>query len=137
MSFLTQVATRRMVMASRSAMTQAPRSFSVAARLQKTPVEATKDTIKQVDRKVSDKIVDGIETAEQAAQKVKNTDMAGKVKGAADQAAGKAEEVKGQVAGKSAEVKGKAAGKSEELKGEAKGTAQKAAGKAKGAADQL
>lgn len=63
MSFLTQVATRRMVMASRSAMTQAPRSFSVAARLQKTPVEATKDTIKQVDRKVSDKIVDGIETA--------------------------------------------------------------------------
>lgn len=63
MSFLTQVATRRMAMASRSVMTQAPRSFSVATRLQKNPVEATKDTIKQVDRKVSDKIVDGIETA--------------------------------------------------------------------------
>lgn len=63
MSFLTKTVTSRMAMTSRSVMTQAPRSFSVAARLQKNPVEATKDTLKQADRTVSDKLVDGIDAA--------------------------------------------------------------------------
>ncbi|KAK7908438.1 LEA domain protein [Apiospora marii] len=130
MSFLTKTVTSRMAMTSRSVMTQAPRSFSVAARLQKNPVEATKDTLKQADRTVSDKIVDGIDAAQNAASKAKDTNIAGKVKGTAEQ-------VKGQAAGKTEELKGKASGKSEELKGEAKGTAQEAAGKAKGAADKL
>ncbi|KAK8050444.1 hypothetical protein PG994_012174 [Apiospora phragmitis] len=121
MSFLTETVTRRMAMASRSAMTQAPRPFSMVARLQKNPVEATKDTLKQADRKVSDKLVDGINAASNVAAKAKGT----------------AEEVSGQAAGKSEELKGKAAGKTEELKGEAKGTAQEAAGKAKGAANKL
>ncbi|KAK7965179.1 hypothetical protein PG996_000464 [Apiospora saccharicola] len=132
MSFITKTFTSRMAMTSRSVMTQAPRQFSVAARLQKTPVEATKDTLKQADRTVSDKLVDGIDAAQTAAQKAKGT--AEQIKG---QAAGKAQEVKGQAAGKTEELKGKAAGKSEELKGEAKGTAQEAAGKAKGAADKM
>ncbi|KAK8088169.1 hypothetical protein PG997_003130 [Apiospora hydei] len=122
MSFLTQTATRRVTMASRSVMTQAPRSFSMATRLQKNPVEATKDTLKQVDRKVSDKLVDGINAASKTAEKVQDSDIAGKVKGTAEQ-------VKGQATGKAEEMKGKTAGKTEELKGEAKGTAQEAAGK--------
>ncbi|KAK7951208.1 uncharacterized protein PG986_006936 [Apiospora aurea] len=122
MSFLTQTATRRVAMASRSVMAQAPRPFSMATRLQKNPVEATKDTLKQVDRKVSDKLVDGINAASKTAEKVQDTNIGSKVKGTAEQ-------VKGEAAGKAEELKGKTAGKTEELKGEAKGTAQEAAGK--------
>jgi hypothetical protein len=56
MSFLTRTSIR---VASRA--TFAPRAFSTSFTAQKTATEAAKDTLKTVDRKVSDKIVDGIE----------------------------------------------------------------------------
>jgi hypothetical protein len=39
----------------------APRSFSTSLAARKTATEAVKDTVKTVDRKVSEKIVGGIE----------------------------------------------------------------------------
>lgn len=56
MSFLTRTAIR----SSRS-VTFAPRAFSTSLANRKTATEAVKDTVKTVDRKVSDKLVDGIE----------------------------------------------------------------------------
>jgi hypothetical protein len=41
--------------------TFAPRAFSTSFVARKSPTEAVKDTVKTVDRKVSDKLVDGIE----------------------------------------------------------------------------
>lgn len=38
-----------------------PRLFSTSVRLQKDPVDATKDVLKKVDRTVSDAAVSGIE----------------------------------------------------------------------------
>lgn len=38
-------------------------AFSTASPLQKTVVDSAKDTLKTVDRAVSDKLVDGIDTA--------------------------------------------------------------------------
>lgn len=65
MSFLTEITARRMATISRTAITTSvPRaSFSTTIQLRKTPVEATKDTLKTVDRTVSDKLVDGINIA--------------------------------------------------------------------------
>jgi hypothetical protein len=63
MSFLTEAATRRMatLQVPRTMAAAAPRAaFSTSIRFQKTPVESAKDTLKTVDRTVSDKIVDGI-----------------------------------------------------------------------------
>lgn len=65
MSFLTEVTTRRLATLSssisRTTLTTVPRaSFTTTIQLRKTPVEATKDTLKSVDRAVSDKLVDGI-----------------------------------------------------------------------------
>lgn len=60
MSFLTESAVRRVAFVSRLASIQAPRQFSTSMAARKTVVETTKDTIKTVDRKVSDKLVDGI-----------------------------------------------------------------------------
>jgi hypothetical protein len=39
----------------------APRAFSTSLVAQRTAAQAAKDTLKTVDRKVSDKLVDGIE----------------------------------------------------------------------------
>lgn len=65
MSFLTEITTRRVATLSRTAFTTSvPRaSFTTTVQLRKTPVEATKDTLKTVDRAVSDKLVDGINAA--------------------------------------------------------------------------
>lgn len=65
MSFLTEITTRRMATLSRTAFrTSVPRaSFTTTVQLRKTPAEATKDTLKSVDRAVSDKLVDGINAA--------------------------------------------------------------------------
>lgn len=60
MSFLTESAVRRVALASRLASTQAPRQFSTSMAARKTIAETAKDTLKTVDRKVSDKLVDGI-----------------------------------------------------------------------------
>jgi len=76
--------------------------------MKKGPVEATKDAAKTVDRKVSDKLVDGIEIGQTAAEKAKQ---------AAGVASGKTAEVTGEAKGKAAELKGEAKGKTEEIKG--------------------
>lgn len=61
MSFLTEITTRRFATLSRTTFTNVPRaSFTTTVQLRKTAVEATKDTLKTVDRAVSDKLVDGI-----------------------------------------------------------------------------
>ena len=57
MSFLTRTAIRTAPRVSAFA----PRAFSTSFVAQKTATEAVKDTVKGVDRAVSDKLVDGIE----------------------------------------------------------------------------
>ena len=56
MSFLTRTAVR-----STRSITIAHRVFSTSLATQKTATEAVRDTVKTVDRKVSDKLVGGIE----------------------------------------------------------------------------
>ncbi|KAI4595749.1 hypothetical protein KJ359_006740 [Pestalotiopsis sp. 9143b] len=119
MSFLTETVTRRLAISSRAALVQTPRQFSISTRYQKSATETVKDAAKTVDRKVSDKLVDGINAASGAAAKVTDSDVAGKVKGTAE------------------EIRGEAKGKAAEAEGNAKGAANQAAGKAKGAADKL
>ena len=58
MSFLT---TRAAFTARRALVAAAPRAFSTTIVAKKTATEAVKDTLKTVDRVVSDRIVDGIE----------------------------------------------------------------------------
>ncbi|KAI1497272.1 hypothetical protein F5X99DRAFT_397471 [Biscogniauxia marginata] len=63
MSFLTEATVRRLSLtsASRIVMVQAPRQqFSTSVVWQKSVTESAKETIKNVDRKVSDKLIDGI-----------------------------------------------------------------------------
>jgi hypothetical protein len=57
MSFLT----RTQPMLRTRAFAVAPRAFSTSFVVRKSATEAVKDTVKGVDRAVSDKIVDGIE----------------------------------------------------------------------------
>jgi len=58
MSFLTS---RTLSIARTGAFSSATRTFATTALRQKTATETVKDTLKAVDRAVSDKIVDGIE----------------------------------------------------------------------------
>jgi len=58
MSFLTS---RTLSIVRAGALSSATRGFATTALRQKTATEAVKDTLKTVDRAVSDKIVDGIE----------------------------------------------------------------------------
>lgn len=60
MSFLSEAAIRRVALVSRVASVQAPRQFSTSIAARKTMTESAKDTLKSVDRKVSDKLVDTI-----------------------------------------------------------------------------
>jgi hypothetical protein len=60
MSFLTEVAVRRVPLASRAVLVQAPRQFSTSIAARKSVTETAKETLKSVDRKVSDKLVDTI-----------------------------------------------------------------------------
>lgn len=74
MSFLTELTARRMATVSRAALrTSVPRaSFTTTVQMRKTPVEATKDTLKNVDRAVSDKLVDGINVASTLYTRISN-----------------------------------------------------------------
>ncbi|KAM3564629.1 hypothetical protein ARSEF4850_001762 [Beauveria asiatica] len=90
----------------------ATRAFSSTIVYQKTATQTVKDGIKTVDKAVSGKIVEGINAAESAGQKVKH---------ASEKAVGNKS----------------AAGAAEELKGKAKGAAEEAKGKAKGAAEDI
>ncbi|OJJ00210.1 hypothetical protein ASPVEDRAFT_81788 [Aspergillus versicolor CBS 583.65] len=84
------------------------------------PVDATKETLKKADRKVSDAAVKGIETGEAAAKKVKDSVGSGSAKGEAERKAG-------ELKGEAAELAGKGKGKAEEVAGEAKGKVKEAA----------
>ncbi|KAI1441603.1 hypothetical protein ABKA04_004689 [Annulohypoxylon sp. FPYF3050] len=114
MSFLTEAATRRLALTSRVVAVPVPRHFTTSIAARKTVTETAKDTLKAVDRKVSDKLVDGISAGENIASKVKGEVDTGKVKGTAE------------------EIRGQAKGQAEELKGKAKGAAKEAEGKVKG-----
>ncbi|KAI8626163.1 hypothetical protein F5Y19DRAFT_478768 [Xylariaceae sp. FL1651] len=113
MSFLTEAAVRRLALTSRVAAVQTPRQFSTSIAARKSVTEAAKDTIKTVDRKVSDKLVDGINAGSRATEKV----------------TGKATEANYKAAGSAEEIRGKMKGEAEELKGKAKGAAKEAEGK--------
>jgi len=148
MSFLTEAATRRIATTlqapSRALANAAPRAtFSSTVKLQRTPVEAAKDTLHSVDRAVSDKLVDGINIGSTVASKVKEATenvTAGDIKGKANEmgatASGKASHLAGQAKGAAAEMTGKAKGTASEMAGKAEGTAEQWKGKAKGAAEQ-
>jgi len=89
-----------------------PCFFSTAAVYQKSATETVKDSLKAVDRTVSDAAVKGID----ASIEVKN--KAAEIAGInASKAKSAAEETAGQAKGKAAEVRGEAAGKKEEFKG--------------------
>lgn len=138
MSFLPEAAARRVIALQaplRTAVTSsAPRAaFSTTVTLQKSAAESAKDTLKGVDRAVSDKLVDGINIT---------TSVAGKLKEAAEEVTqgkhtGAAAELRGEASGKASEVTGKAKGAANEAAGKAKGAASEVAGKAKGVAEEL
>jgi len=62
MSFLTEAACRRLATVPRTlAVSTVPRAaFSSSIQLQKTAADSAKESLKSVDRAVSDKLVDGI-----------------------------------------------------------------------------
>ncbi|KAK0648614.1 hypothetical protein B0T16DRAFT_456079 [Cercophora newfieldiana] len=146
MSFLTEAAARRIatLQVPRTLATAAPRaSFSTSVTMQKTIVDSTKDTLKTVDRAVSDKLVDGIDIGTTVASKVKEAtenitadNAAGKAQQLKGEASGKTSELAGKAKGTAAEMAGKAEGTASQMMGKTEGTANKAAGKAKGAAEQ-
>ncbi|MCJ1365960.1 hypothetical protein MMC16_005085 [Acarospora aff. strigata] len=123
----------------------APRAaFSTSIRTQKSAIDAAKDTLKEIDRKVADSAVKGIEKGEQASQAVKEAAgiSTAKADATAQQATGEAKgtmkEMAGKAKGTMQELKGEAKGKASELAGEAKGTtADEMAGKAKGTAKEM
>jgi F0F1-type ATP synthase membrane subunit b/b' len=127
MSFLTEVAVRRMALSSRVASVQASRQFTTTFAARKTVTEAAKDTIKTVDRKVSDKLVDGINASTKAAEAV-----TGKAADANQKAAGTAQEIRDKAKSDSAELAGEAKGAINEAKGTIKGAAKETEGKVKG-----
>ncbi|KFY19818.1 hypothetical protein V493_07822 [Pseudogymnoascus sp. VKM F-4281 (FW-2241)] len=105
----------------------AVRAFSVSAVRGKGPVDAAKDALKTVDRKVSDKLVGGIKAGETVAQK---TGLKGhKAKKEFEEELYSEE---GEVKGKMEDAIGEVKGKASELAGEAKGKAKEAEGKIKG-----
>jgi len=110
MSFLLRTLPRQS--ARLSILPIAPRAFSTTIIQRKSATETVKDTVKTVDRAVSDKLVDGIEIGQTAAQKAKSASGM-----TADEAKGKAAELSGEAKGKAAELSGEAKGKKEELKG--------------------
>ncbi|RYP84098.1 hypothetical protein DL769_001243 [Monosporascus sp. CRB-8-3] len=116
MSYTSEIAARRMALLARASLVQAPRQFSTSIVAQKSATETVKDSLKQVDRKVSDKLVDGINVGSAAAEKVAGVAEAGGSKARAS----------------AEELRGEAKGKASELKGEVKGAAKEAEGKVKG-----
>ncbi|GIZ38588.1 hypothetical protein CKM354_000200100 [Cercospora kikuchii] len=78
------------------------RLFSTSVRVQKGPVEAAKDTLKEVDKNVSSTIVAGIEKGEQLTGRAKEQAAEG-----AKEAQRKAEDVKDQAARAAEDAKDK------------------------------
>ncbi|KAI1438090.1 hypothetical protein GGR50DRAFT_526027 [Xylaria sp. CBS 124048] len=120
MSFLTEAAIRQMATTTRVVSTQAPRRFSTSIIARKTVTESAKDTLKSVDRKVSDKIVDGINVGAKAAEAI----------------SGKANPANPKATGNAEEIRQKMKAEAEELAGKAKHVAKETADTVKGAAKQ-
>ncbi|KAI0397546.1 hypothetical protein F5Y17DRAFT_454949 [Xylariaceae sp. FL0594] len=140
MSFLTEVITRRVPLASRAAVSiQAPRQFSTSLAARKSVTEAAKDTLKTVDRKVSDKLVDTINAGSKAAEKVsgKTTEASYKAAGTAEEIRSKAKAEASELKGETEELKGKAKAAAFEAEGKVKGVAKETEGKVKGAMQRL
>ncbi|KAI0409154.1 hypothetical protein F4802DRAFT_593442 [Xylaria palmicola] len=127
MSFLSEAALRRAALTSRVASVHTPRQFTTSFAAHKTIAESAKDTLKNVDRKVSDKLVDGINVGSKAAETV-----TGKAAEANYKAAGTAQEIRGKAKAEGAELAGKAKGAAKEAEGSIKGAAKEAEGKVKG-----
>ncbi|KAL8747495.1 MAG: hypothetical protein Q9190_000624 [Brigantiaea leucoxantha] len=102
-------------------------SFSTSLTYRKSTVESATETIKNADRKVADKLGEGIEKGGAAAAKVKDAMGLG-----AKKAEGSASEMAGETKGKTSEMAGKASGKASEMTGQAKGKASEVAGEVKG-----
>ncbi|KAL7619600.1 hypothetical protein AAE478_010141 [Parahypoxylon ruwenzoriense] len=115
MTSLAKTAIRPLALAPRVAIPPASRKFSTSIAAQKSVTEAAKDTLKSVDRKVSDKLVEGINVGANLAAKVRGEADTNKVKGTA-------EEIRGQMKGETEELKGKAKGAAKEAEGKIKGT---------------
>ncbi|KAL7797295.1 hypothetical protein V8C37DRAFT_306467 [Trichoderma ceciliae] len=125
---------------SRIAAVQTSRTFATSLAAQRTATESVKDSLKHVDRAVSDKLVDGINIATAVSHKVKNaagdlssTGVTGQFEGMKANAKGKAEGMKASAAGKTEELKGKTKGATEQ----AKGATEQAKGKAKETVDEV
>ncbi|KAL2110340.1 hypothetical protein VUR80DRAFT_1345 [Thermomyces stellatus] len=143
--------------ASRAATAHIPRAFTTTARQ-----HGIKDNLKAVDRKVSDKIVDGIDIGAAVANKVKQAgsdvtkgkatgdaaeirdeaeqearEGASKASGKASDMASKAGDMAGKADTKVNEMANEASGKTSEMAGEAKGKASELAGEAKGKAKDV
>ncbi|KAI5863877.1 hypothetical protein GGS23DRAFT_565794 [Durotheca rogersii] len=115
MSFLTKTAVHQVSLISRAAaIAPTTRQFSIGTPAQKSVAEVARDTLKSVDRKVSDKLVDGINAGENLASKVRGEAESDKVKGTA-------EEIRGTVKGEAEALKGKAKGAVGEVEGKVKG----------------
>ncbi|PLB52855.1 hypothetical protein P170DRAFT_472747 [Aspergillus steynii IBT 23096] len=106
------------------------RSISSTARLEKGPVEATKDTLKKADKAFSGAAVKGIEKGQEATGKIKNSasSVAGSAESKSEELKGEAEAAAGKGKGKAEETLGEAKGKTKEAYGEAKGKAKETLG---------
>ncbi|KAI4111451.1 MAG: hypothetical protein LQ339_000650 [Xanthoria mediterranea] len=100
------------------------RFFSTSSLARKSAVDAATDTVKSVDRTISDAAVKGIEKGEQAAAKAKTAAGMG-----ASKAEGDASQMAGEAKGKASEMAGEAKGKAQETMGAAKGKAEEVKGK--------
>ncbi|KAI9041261.1 uncharacterized protein KD926_007215 [Aspergillus affinis] len=102
------------------------RSISSTARMEKGPVEATKDTLKKADSAISGAAVKGIEKGQEATEKLKQT--TGTAQSKSQELKGEAQDAAGKGKGKAEETLGQAKGKAEETLGEAKGKAKETLG---------
>lgn len=138
-----------MALTARASLVQAPRQFSTSIAAQKSATESVKDGLKTVDRKVSDKLVDGINAGGRCFSNhppphsfiekgagIELTSVVLIIAAATDKVkkatTGATESTVGNTKASAEELRGQAKGKAAELKGEAKGAAKEAEGKVKG-----
>lgn len=139
-----------MALTARASLVQAPRQFSTSIVAQKSATESVKDGLKTVDRKVSDKLVDGINAGGRCFSNhpppphsfiekgagIELTSVILIIAAATDKVkkatTGATESTVGNTKASAEELRGQATGKAAELKGEAKGAAKEAEGKVKG-----
>ncbi|KAL1991340.1 hypothetical protein VTN49DRAFT_5332 [Thermomyces lanuginosus] len=91
------------------------RAFSTSPWYSKGPIDVTKETLKKVDRTVSNAAVKGIEKGEKATEAIKRT-----VGSKSDRAAREAEEVAGQARQKTGEMASEAKEKAGDMASQAK-----------------